>query len=127
MALRLLIVDDDVDDRELLRAAVSTIYPSIECEEAVDGYDTLTLLNRTTTLPDFIFLDLNMPRIDGFQCLKEIKENENWKNISIIVYCQSKRTVDKETALKLGALHFITKSHELVNLQKEIRFVFEKK
>ena len=74
------IVDDDVDDRNLFIEAVKEVDATIECITANNGEQALALLaDPGTSLPDFIFLDLRMPRIDGKKCLIELKKNEKLK------------------------------------------------
>jgi CheY-like chemotaxis protein len=110
--LRLLIVDDDADDRQFFIAAVNEIDETVKCEVAKDGLHALELLNDPAfDLPDMIFLDLRMPRFNGKRCLEEIKANERLKDIPLIIYTTS-TDVKESTELKnLGATHFISKPH----------------
>jgi len=106
----ILIVDDDDDDRALFSDAVKEVDENIKCISASDGHHALNLLrNETLALPDYIFLDLNMPRLSGKQCLAEIKKNSRLVNIPVIIYSTTRRPEDVEETKKLGALHFITK------------------
>ena len=71
----LMIVDDDSDDRDFFSRALNKIDSSAECLFAVNGEDALKILrNGIKRLPDFIFLDLNMPRMDGKTCLSGEKK-----------------------------------------------------
>ena len=105
-----MLVDDDEDDREIFVSVVERIAPSISCSIAINGQDALDQLDKSSgILPDLIFLDLNMPLMDGKQFLKEIKKDMTLKNIPIIVLSTSS---DKETiqvVKALGARDFITK------------------
>src|ERR1044071_4033355 len=75
--IRLLLVDDDADDRMLFIDAVEEIDKTIECIIATDGRHALELLqNDKLPLPDFVFLDIRMPRVNGKNCLYEIKKDE---------------------------------------------------
>ncbi|HEU5145162.1 MAG TPA: response regulator [Chryseosolibacter sp.] len=124
---RLLIVDDDEEDRELFCEAVKQLNSRVECHEAVDGEDALTLLTEKGYRPDYIFLDLNMPRINGVEFLKTLKKVDAVKDTPVIIYTTSKRAEDKEQMKKLGAVHFISKPHSLRELLEAISFVLEKK
>ena len=73
----LLIVDDDPDDRSLFIEAVKEIDDTIHCISATNGQEALEVLNSADQLPDFIILDLRMPRYGGKKCLYEIKRNAN--------------------------------------------------
>ena len=72
----LMIVDDDTDDRFFFRSAIRKNNPSYECIEAENGDDALKQLRKAKYLPDFIFLDLNMPKMDGRECLEELKKDK---------------------------------------------------
>jgi CheY-like chemotaxis protein len=104
-----LLIDDDDDDRSLFEDAVKEIDSTIKFMSASDGQDALRILKSATILPDYIFLDLNMPRLGGKQCLAEIKKNPRLVNIPVIIYTTTRRKEDVEETKKLGALHFITK------------------
>ena len=112
--LSLLIVDDDADDRKFFIDAVREVDENIECLTAKDGKHALELLREITVLPDVIFLDLRMPRINGKKCLIEIKNDERLKNIHVYVYTTSREVTESEELQKLGAVHFISKpsNHE---------------
>jgi len=105
-----LIIDDDEDDRALFFDAVKTIDPDIICFSARNGQEGLEFLNnKKFRLPDYIFLDLNMPRIDGRQCLAMIKKDKRLSDIPIIIYSTSNRPEDIAECRRLGAVRFITK------------------
>ncbi|MGZ3883469.1 MAG: response regulator [Bacteroidia bacterium] len=106
----ILIIDDDEDDRSLFFDAVKEIDPDLKCISAVNGQDALTVLrSKGAALPDYIFLDLNMPRLNGKQCLAELKKDPRLSKIPVIIYSTSKRIEDVEETKKLGAENFITK------------------
>jgi len=110
LARKILLVDDDADDRKYFMEAVYEIDPSIECLTAKDGQQALALLQESDgSLPDYIFLDLRIPKINGRQCLLRIKSDERLKSIPIIVYTTSRQVDESEELKNLGAVHFITK------------------
>jgi CheY-like chemotaxis protein len=116
----ILYVEDDVDDQLLFREALKKVDPGVESLFARDGEDALKVLNELTVLPDFIFVDLNMPNMDGKQFLKEIRRSE-YKDIPVIILTTSTNTKDKIETEKLGAKTFYTKPIrfvELVNILK---------
>ncbi len=127
MMVRILIVDDDEEDRDFFCEAAGQINSQIECKQAIDGEDALIILIEKGYRPDYIFLDLNMPRINGVQFLKKFKKNELLQDIPVIIFTTSKRREDKEATKKLGAVHFISKPDNLRELVKAISFVLEKK
>lgn len=110
--LRLLIVDDDADDRRFFVEAASEINATIECAVAKDGLHALEVLNdANNVLPDFIFLDLRMPRFNGKRCLMELKASERLKNIPVIIYSTSTDVKESTDLKSLGAVRFISKPH----------------
>lgn len=117
------IVDDDSDDVGLFMEAVNKVDPTIECFSAPDGHEALRKLDAAQEIPDIIFLDLNMPRMNGKQCLAEIKKNEKLSRTSVIVYTTSSYHKDIEDTRNLGASYFFTKPasfKELCNILTRI-------
>lgn len=119
-----MIVDDDSDDREFFCEAVKEIDSSAECLIAVNGLEALkTLRNDIKQLPDFIFLDLNMPKMDGRTCLAELKKDLKLKNIPVIILSTSSHQKDIDETNQLGAAYFLAKPSDFKKLQQEIGFV----
>ncbi len=114
--MTLLIVDDDSDDRMFFRDAVKEINPGYELLEACDGEEALNLLRKAVKLPDFIFLDLNMPYMNGRECLKELKADTTLKRIPVIIYSTTSFQEEIDGTKKLGAAHFLTKIADVKRL-----------
>ena len=118
MKKKFLVIDDDSDDRELFCEALASVDPGINCEQAVDGKEALTRLSsKETEKPDIIFLDINMPIMDGWQFLSHLKKEDGYKEIPVIVYSTSSTQKDKRIANDMGALCFITKPHAFTRLK----------
>ena len=107
--VRLLIVDDDVEDRNFVIAAVKEIDADIECITANDGQQALEVLLNSPTLPDLVLLDLRMPRFGGRKCLVEMRKNTRFENLPVIIYTTSTEVEESQELKKMGALHFISK------------------
>jgi len=119
-----LIVDDDSDDRDFFCEALLEIDPAIQCRFAKNGQEALDMLNNSeNTLPDYIFLDLNMPRVGGMQCLETIKKNKHLTNIPVIIFSTTKQDQEAEETKKLGAVLFLTKPPTYTELVKRLSFV----
>ena len=116
----LMIVDDDKDDRFFFRRAVKQINADYEVTEAQHGEEALEQLRKADQLPHYIFLDLNMPLMNGKECLAEIKKDEKLKNIPVIIYTTSTYKRDREITLTLGAAYFLTKLTDMNRLPGEI-------
>jgi DNA-binding response OmpR family regulator len=121
------IADDDPDDRELFAEAVAEINDQIVCVTASNGQDALKLLQKNEQLlPDFIFLDLNMPRISGKQCLTELKKIDRLKLVPVIIYTTAKIDDDMKEMKKLGAAYFLIKPNKFDELVNAISFILNK-
>lgn len=105
----ILIVDDDYEDIELFKEVLGEIDSGIECITASDGIEALEVLGGLKTYPDYIFLDMNMPRLNGKQCLAKLKENQSLNHICVIIYTTSKLDSDMKETKALGASYFLTK------------------
>ena len=120
------IVDDDVDDRNLFIEAVKEVDATIECISANNGEQALALLTDSgNTLPDFIFLDLRMPRIDGKKCLIEIKKNKRLKHIPVVIFTTSRDVEESKDLKEIGAFHFISKPNNPEEIYYLISFVLD--
>ncbi len=124
---RFFIVDDDSDDQDLFIEAVNEVDSTIECVSASNCEEALDLLrNRKISMPDVIFLDLNMPRLNGKQCLVELKREAHLRDIPVIIYSTSSEKRDIEETSRLGAAHFLTKPNKFEELCKALSFVVSK-
>lgn len=105
----ILCVDDDDDDASLLEMAVSSMHSGISFIKCSGGYQALELLTSSTSRPDVILLDLNMPLLNGFDCLREIRRHPSLKDIPVFILSTSAHPADAMRALQLGAYKFLTK------------------
>lgn len=112
----LFLVDDDIDDHEIFKSALAKVDEDLALLTATNGYEALNLLSTASTLPDYIFVDLNMPRMGGLQFLKEIKQTETLKNIPVIIYSTSSNPSDIDKTKQLGAVSFVTKPSRFSDL-----------
>jgi CheY-like chemotaxis protein len=120
MQTTLLIVDDDPDDIGLFREAVYEINKGYRCITASNGKEALQLLQNAIKNPDFIFMDLNLPIMNGKECLIELKKNPEFAGIPVIIYSTSKLQTDIEEVSKLGAAHFLTKPNTFREIIKMV-------
>jgi len=113
-----LLADDDHDDAELFGEALESIDASVSFHHVENGQAVFAFLNTLGTKPDIIFLDLNMPAMNGWQCLAKLKNDVYLKDIPVIMYSTSSNPRDKEIALELGAHGFITKPSDFKLLKQ---------
>lgn len=123
---KILIVDDDSDDREMFCEALKEVTPDSICYTAASGRAAIMLLeNREMELPDLIFLDVNMPVMNGSEFLSIIKRNESYNRISVIIYSTSSFLEDVEKAQRAGALCFFTKPSNFNTLKESLFLVVQ--
>lgn len=115
---RILLIEDDEDDRQFFIDAVKGISSSIICKTAADGLTGLEILKSGNPLPDYIFIDLYMPRMNGIEFLKEILHHPFLSSIPIIVY--STTDIEREEAEKLGASAYIVKPSSVSRIKMAI-------
>jgi CheY-like chemotaxis protein len=115
---RFFLVDDDADDVSIFKHVLQQVNPSIDFISAGDGQEALRFLkDQQSDFPDVIFLDLNMPRMSGKECLTELKKDEDLQNIPVIMYTTSSQSKDIEETMQKGAICFITKPSDLNELK----------
>jgi len=117
--LHFFLIDDDLDDHDIFMDALTEINPSINCLTAKDGSEALEYLKKDDAfIPDFIFLDLNMPKVTGKECLKELVKIKKLKSVPIYIYTTSAIPKDKEETVKAGAKDLIIKPTSIKKLGK---------
>jgi CheY-like chemotaxis protein len=118
-ALNVMLADDDADDRLFFKEAFKEVKIKHNITEFIDGEKlTSHLTDSTNPLPDIIFLDLNMPRKSGLECLREIRSDRRLKDITIAIYSTSLSEDDIENTFVAGANVYIQKPNDFVKLVK---------
>lgn len=116
----LLLVDDDADDLLLFNEALREINVPVSCESANDGVEALKKLTAGH-IPQLIFLDLNMPMMHGFECLKKIKANKLLQKIPVIIFTTSNSPLDINTAKHIGAAAYFCKPMHFNHLCEHLK------
>jgi len=117
-ALHILLADDDDDDRLFFKDAIEEVKVKTVVNMVNDGVELMDYLNNSDTrLPHLIFLDLNMPRKGGMECLKEIRSNSRLKDLAIAIYSTSGLEKDIEETFVKGANIYIKKPNDFEELK----------
>jgi len=136
-SVTILVADDDVDDRMLIKDALTENRLANDLRFVEDGEELLSYLRRqgefqnenSSPRPGLILLDLNMPKMDGREALREIKSDPNLRGIPVVVLTTSKAEEDIYRTYNLGVNSFITKPvtfASLVTITRELgRYWFE--
>lgn len=119
------LADDDAEDCEIFAEALKEVNAEAKLTASKNGHELMTLLHMPPQpLPDIIFLDLNMPIKNGYQCLKEIRENPSLKDYIVVIFTTSSLQEDIDLMYRLGANLYITKPSDFDKLKEVIRKVF---
>jgi len=117
----ILLIDDDIDDCVVFKAALSEVSSSIKvyalnvCEEILAALDHCG--------PDVIFLDINLPKIDGFNCLKQIQSSAKHCRIPIVMYSSSDNMKEVNIAYGYGATIFFKKPTRYIDLVESLKSI----
>lgn len=117
--IHLILADDDEDDRLFFTDAFHELKMNTRVNTFNDGVELMNYLNKEDALmPNVLFLDLNMPKKTGIECLIEIKANTKMSGIAIVIYSTSASEEDIEKTFVLGANIYIKKPGDFKKLKK---------
>ena len=116
------LVDDDPDDRLLFKLIFQEYNVKRDLIEMSNGIELMEYLDtcHREQIPALIFLDRNMPKMDGMQVLQLLKANFVYRHIPVVIFSNSRASLDKSEAYRLGANFFITKPANLNDLRKMV-------
>ena len=118
---QIVLADDDADDCMFFQDALEELPVSVSLTIVNDGVELMRYLSRNSdNLPDLLFLDLNMPRKTGFECLTEIKEDEKLRQLPVIIYSTSLDIEVLNVVYERGAFGYIRKPGDYTQLKKVI-------
>jgi CheY-like chemotaxis protein len=121
------LIEDDIEDQEIFQTALQQVDQNMGFMTACNGAEGLNKLKEDPSfVPDFIFLDLNMPKINGLQCLTEIRQLDHLKDTKIIMYSTSSDPAMMEASNLLGANDFLIKPDKLGLLINKLSGILEK-
>lgn len=119
-----MLIDDDEDDVLFFMDALQEIDPSLRLMTASNGEEALQmLLARDTLIPDYIFLDMNMPLVNGRECLIRIRQVDSLSAVPVIIYSTSTGRTEAAGLVSLGASYYLTKPFRFSEMIKSIRFI----
>lgn len=124
-ALTIIYTDDDQEDLEFFKEIVDLIDENVEVTTLRNGKALLQELEERTTEPDCLFLDVNMPGMNGFETLKQLRSSEKFGHVPVVMFSTSGDQVTIDKSRELGASLFVQKSGVLDNLRKSVKHVLE--
>ena len=116
-----LLIDDDFDEFQILKDVLRDCAPLYTCCWAKCAQEAYTYLHNTR--PAMIFLDINMPKVNGLDCLKYLKEQSEFKDIPVILYSTAISAQTCHSAHQLGAFSSIQKTSNILSLVGQLRAV----
>jgi CheY-like chemotaxis protein len=124
--LNILLADDDPDDCSFFKEALEGLNIAATLTIVNDGEELMELLNNEegednyAPLPDVIFLDINMPRKNGYECLAEIKKNKKLQDLPVVIFSTSNAQDKISLLFKIGAQVYIHKPRDFEQLKQVI-------
>ena len=119
--LKILLADDDADDREFFAKALYELPLTTKLFTVNDGVELMQLLNNEKfALPDILFLDINMPKKNGMECLFEIRKNEKLNDLGVVMFSTSNSQENIHMLFKTGVNVYIHKPSDFKQLKQVI-------
>lgn len=127
MEKKCFLIDDDLDDQEIFLMALEDVNAEVNCVMANSGVEALKKLTSDPSfIPDYIFIDINMPKMNGIECLSEIKKLNHLSDVQIRMFSTSSDPEIISESKKLGAIEFLIKPPGLKPLVQTLSKIFEK-
>jgi CheY-like chemotaxis protein len=111
-----ILIEDDQDDQEIFLMALQKVDAEINCFIADDGVEGLKALSELSYTPKYIFVDINMPKMNGIECLREIRKLDHLRDSRVIMYSTSSDAGIVRQCKDLGADEFLPKPPGLAPL-----------
>jgi CheY-like chemotaxis protein len=122
--INIILADDDADDRMFFTDAFEELKITTKVKTFNDGVELMDYLHTDDAVfPNVLFLDLNMPRKSGLECLTEIKQSDKFNDMAIAIYSTSASEEDIEKTFVMGANIYIKKPNDFKTLKKVLQEV----
>jgi DNA-binding response OmpR family regulator len=121
--MRVFYIDDDGDDCEFLKETLNGIDSEIQCIMYTNSKEGVQFLTNTELTFDLIMLDINMPLMNGKECLIEIKKHEALKHVPVVMCSTTLQTKEMKSYFELGAYDFIVKPASMEKYHNELQTI----
>ena len=119
--INILLADDSIDEHFLFVHTLRGLDGDVHISTALNGVELLKILNDSSrSLPDLLFLDLNMPLKNGKEALAEIRKNPKLDALPVIIYSTSDEKRDVNETLALGANLYVRKPQDFIQLERSL-------
>jgi CheY-like chemotaxis protein len=123
MCKHFFLIDDDEDELEIFMEALAKLQVPCKCTYAQSAEQALEILNYLK--PDVVFVDINMPRVNGFECAKKIRTKAGHEETHIVMYSNGANDVSLEEAHRWGATSCIKKTNSIADLVAAMQKVLD--
>ena len=123
---KILLAEDDQDDVEIFKDVLTDLAFDVNLEVAVNGMELMKMLEESEVFPELIFLDLNMPLKNGMFCLQEIKANQRWKDVKVIILSTSSHQDQIKAAYDKGADFYMVKAFNYIDFKNAVASCLQK-
>jgi PleD family two-component response regulator len=121
-----LVIDDDVDDLEIFSMCVKALTKEVNCRTMSDPVEAISMLASSPEYtPDYIFIDMNMPKVNGIDCLKVLKNMGRLSYTRMYMYSTSAEGRLLDESKSLGATDYIVKPAKVTELKTKLSVIFE--
>jgi DNA-binding response OmpR family regulator len=121
-----LVIDDDPDDQEIFVMCVKKVSDNINCRTCDSGVEAISMLTTDREfIPGYIFLDVNMPKMSGMECLQELRKIDKLKATKIFMYSTTTETIMMNESKSFGADDFIIKPLKTSELREKLTTIFQ--
>jgi DNA-binding NtrC family response regulator len=121
------LIDDDKEDQEIFCMALEGVKEHVNCIFAINAEEAFKMLENELFIPDYIFIDMNMPRINGNDILKKIKAVKRLDNVPVFLYSTYANPETISKSKQMGAAGFIIKPPRVSELTETLKFIFHEK
>lgn len=121
-----LLIDDDLDDQEIFKLCVEKLSSSVNFTGITDSVEAVSSLSSNSNYtPNYIFLDMNMPKMNGMQCLTSLRQIHRLNHSKIFMYSTTSEDLMVAKSKALGADNFIVKPARMAELKEKLIKLFE--
>jgi CheY-like chemotaxis protein len=119
-----LLIDDDAEDQEIFSHALAHLNLNVDCVTANDGIHAIDKIKSDPDFnPFFIFIDVNMPKMSGIECLAEIKKISRFKNVPVYLYSTYVDSRTLNSAKDKGAVDVLVKANSMSELKQTLSMI----
>jgi CheY-like chemotaxis protein len=110
MSKTIVLIDDDPDDLDIMKETLTKVDPSTQCISFLYPDEAIRVItSELIVIPDYIIIDMNMPRKTGLECLRELRAQEEFQDIPIVIYSTTISQSNRDALMKAGATHVFQK------------------